>query len=89
VSPGVGVKPKQGWPSAAGAAQTKLVEHVAVPAQSLSVPQAAPIANGAPQIWVPGWHARPTSQLAVAQLWPLSAYAMQTAVFVPPRFSPQ
>jgi hypothetical protein len=73
VSPGAGVKPKQLWPVAAGAAHTKLVEHTAVPAQSLSVVQAAPIANCGPQSRVLGSHASPMAQSVVAQLWPLCA----------------
>ncbi len=88
VSPGAGVKPKQLWPMADGAVHTRS-EHRAVPAQSLSAVQLAPIANWAPQVWVLGWQARPTSQLTVAQLWPLSAYATQTAVPVPAALSPQ
>ena len=83
VSPGAGVKPKQVWPIAAGAAHTKFA-HTAVPAQSLSLTQLVPIGNGSPQVWVVVSHARPASQLAVAQLWPRSAYAAQTAVAVPP-----
>jgi hypothetical protein len=89
VSPGAGVKPKQLWPIAAGAAHTKLVLHTAAPAQSLPIWQAAPIASGSPQVSVLIWHARPLSQLAPAQLWPRSAYAVQTAVFVPLVLNPQ
>ncbi len=78
VSPGAGVKPKQLWPVAAGAVQTK-VAHTAVPAQSLSRAQLAPMANGAPHVWLVGSHARPAPQLTLAQLWPLCAYAVHTA----------